>query len=80
MSYRNFKTTQLANNEVLYENIYSQDVQKQKEITSIYIELFKIKTEIEEDAICQAAPSTTDMVLMVRDNLPHGIVHSSFGK
>ena len=74
---RQQKTTELANNNVEYEHIYSQDIMKQKEISSLYLKLFKIKNDIEER---QAAPSTIDVVLMRSDYLPQRIVHSSFGK
>ena len=75
---RHLESTELANNYVEYDHIYSQDINKQKEISSLYLKLFKIKNDIEE--FCQPAPSTIDMVLMRSDYLPHRIVHSSFGK
>ena len=74
---RQLKSTELANYNVEYEHIYSQDINKQKEISSLYLKLFKIKNDIEER---QAAPSTIDVVLMRSDYLPQRIVHSSFGK
>ena len=67
----------ILNNFPEYENIYSQDVIKQKEITSLYRDLFKIKSEIEDS---QQAPSTVDMVLVNDDNLHFSIVHQSPGK
>ena len=70
---------QILNNCPEYENIYSLDVIKQKEITLLYRDLFKIKSEIEtEDS--QRAPSTAGMVLVNDDNLRISIVHQSPGK
>ena len=77
---KNVKTTQIASNRIKYEHIYSEDIKQQKEIAALYIEIFKIKSDIEEQRISHAAPSTPDMVLMMSDNLPRGIVCSSFGK
>ena len=77
---RNLKTTQIASNRIKYEHIYSEDIKEQKEIAALYIEIFKVKSHFEEQRISHVAPSTSDMVLMMSDNLPHGIVCSSFGK
>ena len=77
---RKFKSKQVSRNNVEYDHIFSEDIHKQKEISSMYIQLLKLKTEIEAQQICQPAPSTTDMVLMTSDDLPHSIVHSSSGK
>ena len=76
---RKLKSKQMLNNCPEYENIYSRDVIKQKEITLLYRDLFKIKSEMEtEDS--QRAPSTVGMVLVNDDNLPFSIVHQSPGK
>ena len=76
---RKLQSKQILNNCPEYENIYSPDIIKQKEITSLYRELFMIKNEIEtEDS--QQAPSTVDMVLVNNDNLRFSIVHQSPGK
>ena len=77
---RKFKSKQISRHNVEYNHIFSEDIHKQKEISSMYIQLLKLKTEIEAQQICQPAPSTTDMVLMMSDDLPHSIVHSSSGK
>ena len=76
---RKLKSKQMLNNCPEYENIYSRDVIKQKEITLLYRDLFKIKSEMEtEDS--QWAPSTVGMVLVNDDNLRFSIVHQSPGK
>ena len=76
---RKLKSSQIAQKKIEYEDLYSNDVYKQKGIASLFLELFKIKTVIENDC-SQLAPSTTDMVLVGDDNLSFGIVHPSSGK
>ena len=76
---RKLKSQQLTKNRMEYENIYSSDVNKQKEITSLFIDLFKIKNELEQEK-CQQAPSIIDVVLVNDDNLHCSIVHHSSGK
>ena len=73
---RKLESTKLAQNKISYENIYSNDVYKQKEISSLFLELFKIKNEVENS---QMAPSTTDMVLVRDDDLSVDIVRLSSG-
>ena len=76
---RKLNSQQLTKNRMEYENIYSSDVNKQKEITSLFIDLFKIKNELEQEK-CQQAPSIIDVVLVNDDNLHCSIVHHSSGK
>ena len=76
---RKLRTSQIAQKKIAYEDLYSNDVYKQKAITSLFIELFKIKSVIEDDS-SQPARSTKDMVLVGDDNLSFGIVHPSSGK
>ena len=76
---RKLNSQQLTKNRMEYENIYSSDVNKQKEITSLFIDLFKIKNELEQDT-CQQAPSIIHVVLVNDDNLHCSIVHHSSGK
>ena len=73
---RKLQSTQIANNKISYESIYSDDVHKQKEIAALFLELFKLKTEVENSRL---APSTTDMVLVRDDDLSIDIVHPSSG-
>ena len=65
---------------VEYGNIFTNDVNKQKEITSVYIELFEIRRALQEDLNSQPAPSPADAELMISDNLLDCIVHLSSGK
>ena len=77
---RKLKSSQVAKEKIEYENIYSDNMNKQKEITSIYLEIFNIKNKLETEENSRLAPSTMDMVLVRDDNLPCGIVHPSSGK
>ena len=76
---RKLKSSQIAQKKIEYEDLYSNDVYKQKGIASLFLELFKIKTVIENDS-SQLAPSTKDMVLVGDDDLSFDIVHPSSGK
>ena len=76
---RKLKSQQVTKNVMEYENIYSSDVNKQKEITSLFMDIFKIKNELEQEK-CQQAPSIIDVVLVNDDNLHCSIVHHSSGK
>ena len=75
-----FKSEQLMVNKVNYENIFSADVNKQKEIAALYLELFKLRNTLIDEIRSQPAPSTTDAVLIASDNLQISIVHSLSGK
>ena len=76
---RKLRSSQIAQKKIAYEDLYSNDVYKQKAITSLFLELFKIKSVIEDDS-SQPAPSTKDMVLVGDDDLSFDIVHPSSGK
>ena len=74
-----FENENISNSETKYENIFSNDVRKQKEITSLYTDLLKIRERlIKENS--QEAPSSTAVELTVNSNLPNSIVYSLFGK
>ena len=75
-----FKSEQLMVNEVNYENIFSADVNKQKEIAALYLELFKFRNTLIDEVKSQQAPSTADAVLIASDNLQISIVHPLSGK
>ena len=77
---KNFQSSNLSRENVEYENIFSEDVYKQKEIASLYLELFRIRNILQEDQHSQPAPSPIDVELMTSDNLLNCIVHSSSGK
>ena len=46
-----------------YENIFSKDVHKLKEITALYLELFKTRSTLHNELSSQPDPSTADVVL-----------------
>ena len=74
------ETEEMATGKIKYSDIFSKDVHKQKEITSLYLKLFKIRTRMMEENNSQEAPSTTPMVLKLSNNLQSCIVYSSLGK
>ena len=76
---RKLKSKQLPKNTIEFENIYSSDNNKQKEMTMLFMDLLKIKSELELKN-CQQAPSITDVMLVNDDNLHCSIVHQSPGK
>ena len=53
----NFDTEEIANRKIKYDDIFSENIVKQKEITSLFIILFKIRNEIQENQTSQPAPS-----------------------
>ena len=77
---RKLKSSHVTKQKIEYEDIYSDNVNKQKEVTSLFVEIFNIKNKLETEENSQLAPSTMDMVLVRDDNLPCGIVHPSSGK
>merc|ERR1711872_297249 len=76
---RKLKSSHVTKQKIEYEDIYSDNVNKQKEVTSLFVEIFNIKNKLETEENSQLAPSTMDMVLVRDDNLPCGIVHPSSG-
>ena len=67
---RKLKSSHVAKQKIEYENIYSDDLNKQKEITSLFLEIFNIKNRLETEENSRLAPSTVDTVLVRDDNLP----------
>ena len=61
-----------------YEDIFSKDIRKQKEITTIFRELFEIRTKLQNNS--QAAPSSSSMELTMGTDLQRCIDYSLFGK
>ena len=57
-----------------YENIFSKDVHKLKEITALYLELFKTRSTLHNELSSQQDPSTSS------NNLLNSIVHLFFRK
>ena len=54
-------------NNVIYQDIFSSDITKQKEITTLYMELFKIRTMLLNDS--QVAPSSVAAELTMGNDL-----------
>jgi hypothetical protein len=50
-----YRTKDVSRGKVEYGNIFTNDVNKQKEITSVYIELFEIRRTLQEDVNSQLA-------------------------
>ena len=51
----NFKTEEISNGSVKYEDIFSKDVQKQKEVTALYMNLFRLRDSLLEEENSQMA-------------------------
>ena len=75
----NFDTEEIANKQIKYDDIFSENIVKQKEITSLFLILFKIRNEIQENQNSQPAPSNTDVMLRTSNNLHDCIVYLSSG-
>ena len=67
----NHKSNTMSQEKPSYEDIFSENIQKQKEITSLYVELFNIRKALLLNN-CQVAPSSTDIaeLAMRRDLQP----------
>ena len=77
----NLKTTNMIKEKPVYEDIFSPNVQKQKVITVIYMELFELRKNLQENQNSQPAPSPIQPVeLRMSNNLHDCTVYSSFGK
>ena len=74
-----YRSENLAINQVEYENIFSTNINKQKEVTQLYMDLFKIRDTLLEDN-SQQDPSPTDVELLMSNNLLDCTVYSSSGK
>ena len=68
----------IATKEMKYEDIFSEDIRKQKKITTLYMELFQIKKKLENDS--QEAPSSSTLELTMDFDLHHCIDNSLSGK
>ena len=75
-----FKGEEITDGEVKYEDIFSQNLKKQKVITMMFLKLFEIRTKLEENEECQRAPSTMSMALRMSSDLPLCIDLSFSGK
>ena len=76
-----FKSNSLSIDKIEYEDIFSKNISKQKEITALYSHLFDTREEIVEKRNSQQmAPSPNSLELRINDNVPPCIVHLSSGK
>ena len=76
----NLKTDEISKDIVKYEDIFSKDVQKQKEVTALYMNLFRLRDSLLENENSQMAPSPTRVELRMSEYLLPCIDYSSFGK
>ena len=72
--------TDIANENIKYEDLFSKNVNKQKAITALFLSLFNIRNKILEKQNSQMAPSNTGVMLKLSDNLHSCTVYSIFGK
>ena len=63
-----FRSENLSIDQVQYKNLFSNNVNKQKEVTQLFMELFKIRETLLEDN-SQQDPSPTDVELSMNNNL-----------
>jgi hypothetical protein len=74
-----YKSDDLAISANNYD-IFSDDVLKQKEVTTLFLKLFSIRDKLIEEKTNPDDPSSTRLELDVSDNLHRCIVYSSPGK
>ena len=71
------KTRGVADTNIVYDDIFSEDVKKQKSVTALFKDLLSIRT----DLLQKQDPSSSSTVELRRSNdLQPCIVYSSFGK
>ena len=76
-----FKSEDVCSKNSKYEDLFRHNINEQKEITGLFLALFKIKESIrEENNPSREAPSNTQVLLDLGDNLQPCIVHSDLGK
>ena len=77
---KEYNSEDVVTENVTYDSLFCKDVKKQKEVTTLFKELFKAKERIIQKHNSQQAPSTTTVMLKLSDNLQICTVHSSLGK
>ena len=77
---KHFKEEELTEGAAKYEDIFSQNVRKQKVITMIYLKLFEIRSKLMENNESLRAPSSLSMELRMTSDLPLCIDLSFSGK
>ena len=71
------KSKDITQNKVKYEDLFSQNIHKQKEITALYVDLFDVKRKLLNK--CQEAPSSSNLELTMGRDLLEGIDFSLSG-
>ena len=77
---REYNSDEVAQSSVKYDDIFSEDVHKQKEVTSLFLKLFEIRKKLNEDKTSQEDPSSARVELDLSNNLHPCTVYSSPGK
>ena len=75
-----YKSEGITSGEISYDDIFSEEILKQKVVTSLFSNLFKTRESLLEKINSQSAPSNTEVMLEMSDPLHPSIVNSSFGK
>ena len=71
------KSENITQNTVKYEDLFSKNIHKQKEITALYVDLFDIKRKLLNK--CQEAPSSSNLELTMGRDVLQGIDFSLSG-
>ena len=74
-----FKTEEISNHNIVYEDIFHKEVTKQKAVTSLFQALIELRRKMLQDLQSQQSPSTPTGALRRSDILPC-IMNSSLGK
>ena len=80
MLLQELKSGEVADGGIRYEDLFSEDVKKQKQVTALFKELLELRNNMIEKTNSQAAPSNTSVMLEMRDTVHFSIVNSSSGK
>ena len=77
----NLNTAEVVEEKIEYCDIFSNYARKQKAITALYQCVFKIRDKLQENMNSQQAPSNSNALLRMSDDLQqHCTVYSSSGK
>ena len=71
------KSTTLSSANIVYDDIFAEDVKKQKSVTALFKELLSIRTDLLQK---QDPGSSSTVELRRRNDLQPCIVYSVFGK
>ena len=73
------ESEEITRNKIVYEDIFNNDVNKQKEVTALFCALIQIRKKKLQDLLKEQSPSTSDEELRRSDILQPCIVYSSLG-